>query len=174
MNTALGGLFSSRINMNLREQHGYSYGAYSAFVFRRGAGPFLVSGGVRTDVTAPAVTEVFKEIAGMIEEPIPEEELQKAKDSMANSLPGAFETSRNAVNNFSNIFVYDLGLDYYTRYARQVNAVTAEQALDVARRYLVPERLVVIAVGDRAAIEEDLRNLSLGPVEFWDAEGQRR
>ncbi len=174
MNTALGGLFSSRINMNLREQHGYSYGAYSAFVFRRGAGPFLVSGGVRTDVTAPAVTEVFKEIAGMIEEPIPEEELQKAKDSMANSLPGAFETSRNAVNNFSNIFVYDLGLDYYTRYARQVNAVTAEQALDVARRYLVPERLVVIAVGDRAAIEEDLRNLSLGTVEFWDAEGQRR
>ena len=174
MNTALGGLFSSRINMNLREQHGYSYGAYSAFVFRRGAGPFLVSGGVRTDVTAPAVTEIFNEIAGMIEEPIPEEELQKAKDSMAYSLPGAFETSRNAVNNFSNIFVYDLGLDYYTRYARQVNAITAEQALDVARRYLVPERLVVIAVGDRAAIEEDLRNLSLGTVEFWDAEGQRR
>ena len=174
MNTALGGLFSSRINMNLREQHGYSYGAYSTFVFRRGAGPFLVAGGVRTDVTAPAVTEIFQEIAGMIEKPIPQEELQKAKDSMANSLPGAFETSRNAVNSFSNIFVYDLGLDYYTRYARQVNAVTAEQALDVARRYLVPERLVVIAVGDRAAIEEDLRNLSLGTMELWDAQGRRR
>ena len=110
----------------------------------------------------------------MIEEPIPEEELQKAKDSMANSLPGAFETSRNAVNSFSNIFVYDLGLNYYTRYARQVHAVTAEQALDVARRYLVPERLVVIAVGDRAAIEGDLRSLNLGAVEFRDTQGRRR
>ena len=171
MNTALGGLFSSRINMNLREEHGYSYGARSAFVFRRGAGPFMVAAGVRTDATAPAVTEIFSEIAGMIGQPMPEEELQKAKDSMANSLPGAFETSVNAVNSFSNIFVYDLGLDYYTGYARQVNAVTAEQALDVARRYLVPERLVVIAVGDRAAIEGDLRDLSLGDVEVRDAQG---
>ena len=174
MNNALGGLFSSRINMNLREQHGYSYGAYSTFVFRRGAGPFVVAGGVRTDATAPSVTEIFKEIAGMIEQPMSEEELQKAKDSMANSLPGAFETSVNAVNSFSNIFVYDLGLDYYTGYARQVNAVTTEQALDVARRYLVSERLVVIAVGDRTAIEGDLRSLNLGTVEFRDAQGRRQ
>ena len=172
MNTALGGLFSSRINMNLREEHGYSYGARSAFVFRRGAGPFLVAAGVRTDATAPAVTEIFKEIDGMVGQPMGEEELQKAKDSMANSLPGAFETSRNAVNSFSNIFVYDLGLDYYTRYAQQVNAVTAAQALDVARRYVVPEELVVIAVGDRSVIEEDLRKLNLGDVEFRDAEGK--
>ena len=172
MNKALGGLFSSRINMNLREQHGYSYATYSNFVFRRGAGPFVVAGGVRTDATAPAVTEIFKEIAGMIEEPMAGEELQKAKDSLANSLPGAFETSLNAVNSFSNIFVYDLGLDYYTGYAQQVNAVTAEQALTVARRYLVPDRLVVIAVGDRAAIEADLRKLNLGAVEIRDAEGR--
>ena len=172
MNKALGGLFSSRINMNLREQHGYSYGTYSNFVFRRGAGPFVVAGGVRTDATAPAVTEIFKEIAGMIEKPMAGEELQKAKDSLANSLPGAFETSLNAVNSFSNIFVYDLGLDYYTRYAQQVNAVTAEQALVVARRYLVPDRLVVIAVGDRATIEADLRKLNLGAVEIRDAEGR--
>ena len=172
MNNALGGLFSSRINMNLREQHGYSYGAYSAFVFRRGAGPFMVAGGVRTDATALAVTEIFKEIAGMIEQPVPAEELQKAKDSMANSLPGAFETSANAVNSFSTIFVYDLGLDYYSSYAQQVNAVTAEQALDVARRYLVPDRLVVIAVGDRDVIEADLTKLSLGKVEFRDAQGK--
>ena len=172
MNTALGGLFSSRINMNLREEHGYSYGAYSAFVFRRGAGPFFVAGGVRTDATAPSVTEIFQEIGGMTAQPMGEEELQKAKDSMANSLPGAFETSANVVSSFSNIFVYGLGLDYYTTYAAQVNAVTAEQALDVARRYLIPGRLVVIAVGDRAAIETDLRELSLGEVEFRDAQGR--
>ena len=174
MNTALGGLFSSRINMNLREEHGYSYGAYSAFVFRRGAGPFVVSGGVRTDATALAVTEIFKEISGMIEQPMSEEELQKAKDSMANSLPGAFETSLSAANSFSNVFVYDLGLDYYTGYARSVNAVTTEEALDVARRYLVPDRLLVIAVGDRAAIEADLRALNLGMTEFRDAQGRRQ
>jgi zinc protease len=172
MNNALGGLFSSRINMNLREQHGYSYGTYSQFVFRRNPGPFTVAGGVRTDATAASVSEVFKEIAGMIEKPMTQEELQKSKDSLANSIPAAFETSQNAVNSFSNIFVYDLGLDYYTRYAQQVNAVTAAQALDVAKRYIVPDRLVVIAVGDRKAIEADLRKLNLGSVEIRDAEGR--
>ena len=172
MNNVLGGLFSSRINMNLREQHGYSYGAYSNFEFRRGAGPFVVAGGVRTDATAPAVTEIFREIAGMIEKPMTAEELRTSKDSLANSLPGAFQTSLNAVSAFSNIFIYDLGLDYYTRYVQQVNAVTAEQALEVARRYLVPDRLVVIAVGDRAAIEAELRKLNLGAVEVRDQEGK--
>ena len=172
MNLALGGLFSSRINMNLREEHGYSYGAFSAFVFRRSAGPFVAGAGVRTDATALSVTEIFKEIAGMVAAPMSGEELQKAKDSMVNSLPGAFETSLDSVSSFSNIFVYDLGLDYYTRYAGQVHAVTAVQALDVARRYLVPEELVVIAVGDRAVIEEDLRALDLGDLEFRDAQAR--
>ncbi|MDA1183742.1 MAG: pitrilysin family protein [Acidobacteria bacterium] len=171
MNMALGGLFSSRINMNLREEHGYSYGAYSAFVFRRGAGPFVAAAGVRTDATALSVTEVLSEVAGMVAAPMTAEELQKAKDAMVNSLPGAFETSLDAANSFSNIFVYDLGLDYYARYAGQVNAVTAVQALDVARRYLVLRDLVVIAVGDRSAIEADLLALDLGEVQFRDAQG---
>jgi zinc protease len=172
MNNALGGLFSSRINMNLREEHGYSYGASSNFVFRRGAGPFVIAAGVRTDVTGPAVDEIFKEIAGMNERPMSPEELQKSKDALANSLPGAFETSLNIVNSFSNIFIYDLSLDYYTTYAREVNAVTAEQALDVARRYVIPERLVVIAVGDRSAIEGGLASLNLGALEIRDADGR--
>ena len=117
MNLALGGLFSSRINMNLREEHGYTYGANSQFSFRRAAGPFQVASGVRTDVTAAAVGEIFKEVRGMVDKPVSADELQKAKDSLANSLPGAFESSANAVGNFSNVFIYDLGLDYYTRYA---------------------------------------------------------
>src|SRR6186997_3434766 len=111
MNLALGGLFSSRINMNLREEHGYTYGASSQFSFRRAAGPFQVASGVRTDVTGPAVAEIFKEVRGMVEKPVSEDELKKAKDSLSNSLPGAFESSANAVNNFSNVFIYDLGLD---------------------------------------------------------------
>jgi len=172
MNMALGGLFSSRINMNLREEHGYAYGAFSAFVFRRDAGPFMSGAGVRTDATAASVTEIFKEIAGMAAAPMGEEELQKAKDSMVNSLPGAFETSLGAVGSLSNIFVYNLGLDYYTQYAGQVSAVTAAQALDVARRYLVPEAFIVIAVGNRAAIEEGLRALDLGDLEIRDAQAR--
>jgi zinc protease len=87
-------------------------------------------------------------------------------------LPGAFETSSNTVNNFSGIFVYGLGLDYYTRYAAQVNAVTAEEALAAARKYLVPNRMVVIAVGDRAAIEPELKKLQLGAIEIRDTEGR--
>jgi zinc protease len=172
MNNALGGLFSGRINMNLRERRGYSYGAYSQFVFRRSPGPFMVAGGIRTDATAPAVTEIFNEINGMIAKPMAADELHKAKEALANSLPGAFETSVNAVNSFSNIFIYDLGLDYYTRYAREVRAVTSTQALDVARKYLVPDRLVVIAVGDRKVIEPELQKLNLGAIEVRDTEGR--
>jgi zinc protease len=172
MNNELGGLFSSRINMNLREQHGYSYGARSGFAFRRNGGPFVIAAGVRTDATAPAVSEIFKEVQGIIAQPVTAEQLRKSKDALANSIPAAFETSQGAVNSFSNIFVYSLGLDYYTRYAQQVNAVTAAQALDVAKKYIVPGRLVIIAVGDRAAIEGDLRKLNLGPVEVRDTEGR--
>jgi zinc protease len=172
MNLALGGLFSSRINMNLREEHGYTYGANSQFSFRRAAGPFQIVSGVRTDVTAAAVSEIFKEIRGMVEKPISQEELQKSKDALSNSLPGAFESSANAVGNFSNVFIYNLGLDYYTRYAEQVAAVTTDQTLTVSKKYLVPGNMVVIAVGDRAKIEPELRKLNLGPVEIRDAEGK--
>ena len=172
MNTALGGLFSSRINMNLREKNGYSYGTYSQFTFRRSPGPFQVAGGIRTDATAPAVSEVFNEVNGMLKEPMEDEELRKAKDSLANALPGAFETSANAVGSFSNVFTYDLGLDYYSKYAQQVNAVTAEQAVNVALRYLQPQRLVIVAVGDRKVIEPELQKLNLGTIEVRDSEGR--
>jgi zinc protease len=172
MNLALGGLFSSRINMNLREDHGYTYGASSQFSFRRAAGPFQIASGIRTDVTGPAVAEIFKEVRGMVEKPMTAEELQKAKDSLANSLPGAFESSANAVNNFSNVFIYNLGLDYYTSYAAQVNAVTSEQALAVSKKYLVPQNMVVVAVGDRKVIEPELQKLALGAIEIRDPEGR--
>jgi zinc protease len=172
MNEALGGLFSSRINMNLREAHGYTYGASSGFAFRKAPGPFQVAAGVRTDVTAPAVSEVLKEIRGVIEAPLSADELKRAKDAMANSLPGAFETSPDAAASLANIYVYDLGLDYYSRYAESVNAVTTEQTLAAARKYLVPNQMIVIAVGDREKIEADLRKLDLGAVEIRDPEGK--
>ena len=172
MNIALGGLFSSRINMNLREQHGYTYGASSQFTFRRAPGPFQVGSGVRTDVTGPSVSEIFKELRGMVEKPMDQAELQRAKDSLANSLAGAFETSADAVSNFANVFTYNLGLDYYTKYAQDVNRVTTDQTLAVSKQYLVPANMVVVAVGDRKVIEPSLAKLNVGKVEIRDAEGR--
>ncbi|HUQ88067.1 MAG TPA: pitrilysin family protein [Vicinamibacterales bacterium] len=171
MNTALGGLFSSRINMNLREKNGYTYGASSQFVFRKAAGPFQVASGVRTDVTGAAAMEMIKELRGMSAAAMPADELKRSKDALTYSLPGAFETSAGTAASLANIYTYDLGLDYYATYAESVYAVTAEQALTAAKKYLVPERFVVVAIGDRSKIEADLRKLNL-PIEIRDAEGK--
>jgi zinc protease len=172
MNLALGGLFSSRINMNLREEHGYTYGAGSNFAFRRAAGPFQVASGVRTDVTAPAVSEILKEIGGITGAPLKADEIQRAKDALTQGLAGDFETSASSAGSFSTLYIYGLPLDYYARVNGQVNAVTAEQALAAAKKYLAVDRMVVVAVGDRAKIEPELRKLNIGPVEVLTADGK--
>jgi len=172
MNTALGGLFSSRINMNLREEHGYTYGAGSGFDFRRGAGPFAIATGVRTDVTAPAVSEILKEVRGMAAAPMKADELERAKDARTQSLPAGFQTSQAAAGSFAQVYIYDLGLDYYSHLAERVQAVTADQTLAAAKKYLVPERMVIIAVGDRGKIEPELRKLNVAPVEIVSPEGK--
>jgi zinc protease len=172
LNQTLGGTFAGRINMNLREKNGYTYGARSQFQFRRDSGMFGAFAAVRTDVTAPAVRETFNELRGVHERPITEDELARAKDGLSNSLPGAFETSSNAVGNFANVFTYDLGLDYYAKYAAQVQAVTTEQVHDMAEKYINPGRMIVVAVGDRKTIEPELQKLDLGAVEVRDTEGR--
>ena len=172
MNNILGGLFSSRINMNLREEHGYTYGAFSTFVMRRSAGPFLVGSGVRTDVTAPSVSEALKEIRGMVDGPPTAEEMDRSRDSLVRSIPGDFETSGNAAGSYSNIYVYDLGLDYYSKYPAKIMGVTPGDAQAVAKKYFVPGELIVIAVGDRAKIESELTKLNLGTMEVRDADGK--
>ena len=172
MNTELGGLFSSRINMNLREEHGYTYGAGSGFDFRRGAGPFQIATGVRTDVTAPAVTEILKEVRAMASAPMTAEQLERAKDSRTQTLPAGFQTSQATAASFAQVYVYDLGLDYYSHVADRVNAVTADQALAAAKKYLLPERMVIVAVGDRTKIEPELRKLNVAPVEVVTPEGK--
>ena len=170
MNEELGGLFSSRINLNLREEHGYTYGASSQFVFRRSAGPFMVGSGVRTDVTAPAVTEIYKEIRRMRDTAMTPEELAMAKDSLVRSLPSAFQTGEDVTASTANIYLYDLGLDYFSKYSSRLSAVTAEQTKAAAEKYLTPEKLVVVAVGDRAKIAAPLQKLNLGAVEVRNAD----
>ena len=171
MNTALGGLFSSRINMNLREKHGYTYGASSAFVYRRDPGPFLVGTSVRTDVTAAAVQEILFEIENMRSSNLLPEELATAKDSIGRSLPGLFETSPQAASTLGQLFVHKLPPDYFGDLPGEIDRVTAGDVRRVAGKHLQPERMVVVAVGDRSRIQEPLEKLHLGPVHCVDLNG---
>jgi zinc protease len=171
MNTGLGGLFSSRINMNLREKHGYTYGASSAFLYRRGPGPFLIGTSVRTDVTAPAVREILLEIEKMRSSDVLPEELATAKDSIARSLAGLFETSPQAASTIGQLFMHNLPADYYRNLPGEIYRVTAADVRRVAEEYLLPEQTIIVAVGDRAKIREPLEELQFGPVECLDMDG---
>jgi len=172
MNTDLGGLFSSRINMNLREAHGYTYGAFSFFAYHRAPGPFIAGGDVRTDATAPATTELFNELKRMRDTQMTPAELILSKDSIARSLPGRFERGTEAAGSFAELFTFDLPLDYYSTLPDRINAVTPEQAQAMAQKYILPEKMIVLAVGDRAKIEEDMKKLNLGKVEVRDTDGK--
>jgi zinc protease len=172
MNADLGGLFSSRINMNLREQHGYTYGAGSFFNYHVAQGPFIVYSDVRTDATAPATTEVFNELRRMRDTLISPEELKLAKDSISQSLPGRFEHGSEAAATFAELYVYGLPLDYFSLLPERLNGVSAEQAQAAAQKYIQPDKLTVLAIGDRAKIEADMKKLNLGKVEIRDTEGK--
>jgi zinc protease len=172
MNTDLGGLFSSRINMNLREAHGYTYGAGSVFIYHRAPGPFIVYSDVRTDATAPATSEIFNELKRMRDTEMTPAELVLSKDSIARSLPGRFERGTEAAGSFAELYTYNLPLDYFSNLPDKINAVTAGQAQGAAQKYIHPDKLIVLAVGDRAKIEADLKKLDLGKVEIRDSEGK--
>ena len=173
LNEVVGGLFSSRINMNLREEHGYTYGAFSRFVYRKQPGPFFIGTGIRTDVTGPAVGEIMKELKKLVEKGITQPELELGRDSIVRSLPADFETSAAAAGALSNIYVYDLGTQYYAQLPAALQTVNTESVLGAARKYLAPARMTLVVVGDRATIEPELRKLKIGPIEFRDADGKR-
>ncbi len=173
MNEVLGGLFSSRINLNLREAHGFTYGANSQFVFRRSAGPFVIATGVRTDVTAPAVVEIMKELDKMRTTDVSAEELTLAKDSFVRSLPAEFETSGNVSASTASIYIYDLGLDYFTKLGARINAVDVAAVRAAATKYLPADKMMVVAVGDRAKIASGLQALKLGAMEIRKTDGTR-
>jgi predicted Zn-dependent peptidase len=163
LNTILGGSFTSRLNQNLREAHGYAYGAGSRFDMRLSAGPFFASAGVQTDKTADALREFFNELNGMLK-PVPADELNKAKNYVALSFPGEFETIDDLSAHLEEMITYKLADDYFERYVASVQAVTAEQVAKAAAAYIQPERFAVVVVGDRQSIEAGIRALNLGPV----------
>ncbi len=163
MNTILGGSFSSRLNLNLREEHGYTYGANSFFDMRKDAGPFTAFAGVQTDKTAESLKEFFNEFTGMLQ-PVPADELARAKNYVALGLPSGFETTGDISRRLEETLVYSLPDDYFSRYVQNVQAVTAADVQRVARAYLQADRMAVVIVGDRKAIEPGIRALNLGAV----------
>ena len=159
MNTVLGGLFSSRINLNLREDKGYSYGAFSFIGQNRGVGPFMAGAQVRGDVTGPSAEELLKEVTKMRDGGVTDEELALAKESITRPLPANFETTASTAGTMAGLYLFDLPLDYYETLPARVNAITAADVAAVAKKYLTPERMVVVAVGDRKSIEPQLQKL---------------
>jgi zinc protease len=163
MNTLLGGSFTSRLNSNLREQHGYAYGAFSRFDMRRAAGPFSAFAGVQTDKTAEALKEFFNELNAIVK-PVPADELERFKNYTALSFAGEFETTGQLAGKLEEMAVYALPDDVFSSYVGAVQKITADDVLRVARQYLLLDRLVVTIVGDRASIEAPVRATNLGPV----------
>ena len=163
LNTILGGSFTSRLNQNLREKNGYSYGASSRFDMRRSAGPFQAGAGVQTDKTAPALNEFFAELNGILT-PIPADELEKSKNYAALSFAGEFETTGQLAAKLEEIAVFNLPDDVFTKYVGSVQAITAADLTRVAKQYLLVDRMAVVVVGDRAKVEAPIRALGLGIV----------
>jgi predicted Zn-dependent peptidase len=164
MNAVFGGQFSSRLNMNLREDKGYTYGARSTFSWRvRQPGPFTALASVETGVTAPALTEFIRELQGIVgRDPVRADELQFCKSYRVRGYPADFETPRDVARQLENVVEYGLPDDYFNRVIPSVQAVTAEDVQRVAEVYLKLDQLTVIVVGDRRQIEAGLRDLPCG------------
>lgn len=163
MNTVLGGSFTSRLNQNLREQKGYTYGASSGFLFDRLAGPFSARAAVQTAVTDKALVEFMKELT-QIRDGVSGEELERAQNFLALRFPERFQAVGSIARQLSELVAHDLPLDYYNEYLRRILAVTAADVQRVARQHVDPERMVIVVVGDREKIEAGVRALKVGPV----------
>jgi predicted Zn-dependent peptidase len=163
LNTILGGSFTSRLNQNLREKNGYSYGAGSRFEMRLSAGAFFAGAGVQTDKTSEALAEFFKELNGILT-PVGDDELAKARNYLALGFPGEFETIGDLTGHLEELLVYRLPDDYFSRYIADMQSVTAAAVQKAAAVRIQPGRLLVVVAGDRKSIEPGIRALNLGPV----------
>jgi len=161
MNTILGGSFTSRLNSNLREDKGYSYGAFSSFSFRRSPGPFVAQAAVQTDVTDKALTEFFRELRD-IRENIGSDEIRRAKNYLALRFPRRFQSVGQVAGQIEQLLLYELPLDTYNSYVERVQAVTESDVRRVAAAAIDPDNVRVIVVGDREKIDAGVRALGLG------------
>jgi zinc protease len=173
MNAILGGQFSSRINLNLREDKGYTYGAKSKFVFAKGPGPFETSGTFRTSVTKESVVELIKELTEIAtSRTATEDEIAFAKGRIIQGLPSKFETTSGVGEALEAVVVYGLPDDYFATYQPKVEAVTKADVDRVAKTYITPEAMTVLVVGDKSKVEGPLSSLPFGKtIHLLDAEG---
>jgi zinc protease len=172
LNRVLGGAFLSRINMNLREEKHWSYGAGAVLMPAVGQRPYFVYAPVQTDKTKESMIEIDKEVRQILSErPVTAEELATAQDGLTLRLPGARETSNQLANSIAEIVRFGLPDDYWDTYPSKVRALKREDMLAAARKLLRPDGMVWIIVGDRAKIEAGIRELNLGELHFIDADG---
>jgi len=164
MNTLLGGSFSSRLNTNLRETKGYTYGARSSFDFQPVPGAFLASADVRTDVTDSSLVEFFRELRRIRDTLVAPDELDRTRQYLALRLPGAFETTGQVANQINTLLTFGLPFSWFDDYVRRIMAVTAEDVRRVARTYIHPDSVSVVIVGDVQKIQSGVERLRLGPV----------
>ena len=170
MNYTLGASFGSRINMNLREEHGYTYGARSGYSLYREGGPFTAGGLVKTDVTAAATKELMIELRRIQTEPPTAEELKMARESSIQSIPGQFETTAATAGATSSLFIYNRPLDYYAKMPERYAAVTPEAVEQAAKTLVHPAQLLIVEAGDKAKIDASLKELNI-PIVYTDATG---
>jgi zinc protease len=169
MNAVLGGLFGSRINLNLREVHAYTYGASSFYDWRRGAGPFVISTAVESEVTAPALREIILEVNRIRTEKISDEELSLAKDYLEGVFPIRYETTAAIASALATQVIYGLPSDYYDSYRANVHGVSGDAVLEAARLHLHPERLQTVIVGDSGIVRDSIDVKDLGEVTIYNA-----
>ena len=172
MNAILGGLFSSRINLNLREAHAYTYGAFSSFDWRRQAGPFSVATAVRSDVTDAAVHEILLEIDRLQDVGVTDVELSLATSYLDGVFPIRFESTTAIANALASLVSYGLPDEYFDNYRSNVRAITGDDVLRVARAHLHPGQLQIVAVGDPTVVRAPLEALKVGPVLNYGPDGK--
>ncbi|HEY0038413.1 MAG TPA: pitrilysin family protein [Longimicrobium sp.] len=166
LNTILGGAFTSRLNTNLREVHGWSYGAGSSYSMRQNAGPFTAQAGVVTAKTDSSVMEFMRELKRIRSEPVTAEELDKAKRYLALGFPQSVETNPQVAGQLAGLVTYGIDPNFLSTYVQRVMAVTIDDVRRVANQYVRPDNAVIVVVGDRSAVEAGLRAANVAPVEI--------
>ena len=173
MNTILGGIFQSRLNHNIREEKGYSYGVSSRFAYGKGPGAFQGGGGMTTAKTDSALIEFMKELRGVEGgKPFTDDEIAQGKAHLAQGLPSFFQSVGATNNSVSTLYLQDLPKDYYQTYAAKINAVTKDDLVRVAKKYIDLDHLNIVIVGDRAVIEEPLRKTGIAPIVLLGIDGK--
>jgi len=173
MNDVIGGSFTSRINMNLREDKGWAYGARTTLLQTKGQRPFIAYAPVQTDKTAESIIEIKQELSEFLTtNPVTEDELQKVKDNNTLSLPGRWETVRAISSDLSQIITYGLPDDYWDTYTNKVRNLSSKKLQDAAMKAIKPDNLIWVIVGDLSEIEDKVRNLDFTQIKTLNADGK--